>query len=73
MSTKHQLTSSISEKIISNASVNDWNLDMILTHDSPCVRHLVKHFFETFKGFRFKTSWSYSNMTCLIELYVKVF
>ena len=46
---------------------------MILTHDSPCVSHLVVHAFKTFRGFRFVASCACSNMASLMDLYLKIF
>ena len=65
--------SPLSKKITSNASINGWNLEMILMHYSPCLSHLVVHAFKTFTVFRFKAYCAYSNMTCLVELYLNVF
>ena len=65
--------SPLSKKITSNTSINGWNLELILMHDSPYVSHLVVHAFKTFRGFRFKASCACSNMACLMELYLNVF
>ena len=65
--------SPLPKKITSNTSINEWNLEMILMHDSPCVSHLVVHAFKTFRGFRFENSCACSNIAYLVELYLNVF